>query len=371
MFETEYKAAFAHVKAPENTVRCVMGKAEERNIWQRKRKFRIALVAAIVTSAMVLLGAYSGFVLYERPQEMLEALMGINGRSTYAPYENVILSPEGYPIRIENPAGSRTELDMKLAKKWIAPYIYQVGERIVDGDTVLTAEACLIDRATHTAALYLKLENSPSYDVSSRGQLWWLNENDEFYYYPKISLIGQDVFLSNFLIVEEMTTENTLAVILMFTCDEGSEGMILTAGESGKSITIPFPEETGMEYLELAEGKIVLSPFGAILDSGTFGIRFWTNDIVSIRYKSGEEYLLHWEDPAWKQYESAPVVGEKIPFDEDRKETWENLKDPIYNSNFSVFLEEENSSVVYIFNRVLDLDGVKSVVINGVEYPVE
>lgn len=371
MFETEYKAAFAHVKAPENTVRRVMDMAEERNVWRKKRKFRIALVAAIVISAVVLLGAYSGFVLYERPKEMLEALMGINGRSTYAAHEVVVLDENGYPIRIENPAGTRTELDMELAKKWIAPYIYQVGERIVDGDTILTAEACLIDRATHTAALYLKLENSPSYDVSSRGQVWWLNENNEFYYYPKVSMIGQDFFLSNYLIAEEMTTEDTLAVILMFTCDEGSEGMILTAGESGKNITIPFPEKTGMKYLELAEGKIVLSPFGAILDSGTFGIRFWTNDIISIRYKSGEEYLLHWEDPAWKQYEAAPQESVKIPYDEDRWETMENLKDPIYNSNFSVFLDEENSSVVFIFNRVLDLDEVKSVVINGMEYPVE
>lgn len=369
MFREEYKAAFSRITAPEDTFNCVMHMAQGRSV-RMKKGFRIMLVAVILITAMVLVGAYSGFVLYEKPQEMLEALMGINARSTYAPQEIEILYQSGDTQWMQNPGGIRTELDMELADKWIAPYIYQVGERLVDGDIVMTAEACLVDRATHTAALYLKLENSPKYEVTNRGQVWWLNENDEFYYYPKVELIGQEFFLSNFLIAEETTTENTLAVILMFTCDEGSEGMILTAGNSGKNVTIPFPEETDMKYLELADGKIVLSPFGAMLDSAYFGIQFWTCDIISILYKNGEEYLLHWEDPAWKKYEEEPQEG-TIPYDRERLETREKLKDPIYNCNFSVFLDEENTAVVYIFNRVLDLEEVKSVVINGIEYSVE
>lgn len=71
------------------------------------------------------------------------------------------------------------------------------------------------------------------------------------------------------------------------------------------------------------------------------------------------------------QNETEPVQGQKIPYNEERQQTWENLKGPVYNSNFSVFLDEENTQLVYIFNRVLDLDEVKSVVINGIEYPAE
>lgn len=371
MFEQEYKAAFSRVAMPDNAREEIMALPRKHVLRRKKYRSRLLLAAAIVAGAMALLGAYSGFVLYERPQEMLEALMGINGRSSYGSYENVVLSPEGYPLRIENPSGNRTELDIDLARKWLAPYIYQVGERITDGQTVLTAEACLIDRATKTGALYLKLENSPKYDVSSKGQVWWLSEQEEFYYYPDISMIGQDTFFSSYFLAEDMTTEDTLAVVYLFTCGEESRGMILSAGDSKESITIPFPDETGMQYLEIGDGEIILSPFGALLDSGRLGIRFWTSDIVSIVYQSGEEYLLHWEDPAWKKYETEPVQGQKIPYDEERQQTWENLKDPVYNSNFSVFLDEENTQLVYIFNRVLDLDEVKSVVINGIEYPAE
>ena len=370
MFETEYKAVFSHVTASEDTYMRIMRMTEERKDIKHRKHFRLILIAAVLVSAMLLVGAYSGYVLYERPQEMLEALMGVNGRSTYASQEITVLYQDGNTQLMQTPSGTRTELDMKLAKKWLAPYIYQVGERIVDGETVLTAEACLVERATHTGALYLKLENSPEYQVTNRGQVWWLDENGEFFYYPKVEMIGEDYFLSSFLIADEMTEQNTLAVILMFTCGKGSEGMRLTAGDSGDSISIPFPEETGMKVLELAEGKIILSPFGALLDSGSLGIRFWTYDVISILYKNGEEYLLQWEDPAWKPYEEEPKEGVSV-WDSEKRETWENLEESISNSNFSVFLDEENSSVVYIFNRVLDLEEVKAVVINGIEYPVE
>lgn len=363
-----YKNVISKMKASEETYNAVLQmnrKETSKNHIQKK-----LLLAAVISSMLLLIGCtYIRFVVYNNSSGMLEALMGINGRSEYAADYDDYLKLNG--------TGNRTALDNKLAKKFIEPYIYAVEESITDGNTTLTVEAFLVDRPTCTAALYMIMENPGIYVETNRGQVYWDPEiYGEYYPFHTVSPIGCDYVIGNCMIVDALTTEDTLHFIYLFTCMEECEGVTVKMdGGNGECIQIDFPAQTKMPYLILDEGNIMLSPFAVKLNSQHYGINFLTIDIIYITYDDGEQYLLHWEDPILRDPETGREYEfPKHVFDPQTKKSYVDgveAKESIQNANYSCFVDTENSECVWFFNRVVDLEKVKSITINGVEYFAE
>lgn len=338
MFDRDrYQSTFDQVRISKEIRERVIQFADTKPVHSSKN-LKFLLVAVI--GSLFLLSAYTYiFRVYNDPAMMLEGIVGENGRSTYAA-EKVDITGLHYG------GGSRSALDMELAKKYIAPHIYEVNQTVVAGDQVLTVEACIADKASLTGAIYYRLENPPQYHLSNRGAITWLNDEQEW---DPLILVEMDRCnaIGNHMIVEAMTTENVLYATYQFVLEADCDWMRLMMADGQDEIIIPFPEDIQMDYLKLDNGGIILSPFGAALDAEKYGMNFRTLDCISIFYDDGEEYELHWEDRD----------GEK-----------NGLEDSRYGCNVSFF--SDSGKVVYVFSRVLDIENVHSIVINGTEYKV-
>lgn len=336
-----YQETFDHVRASEQIRNQII--QVEANKTVPVRKTRILFLAAVIAS-LFLLTAFSciQFKNYNNPAQILEGIFGKNGRSSYSAQQ--VITQYG---KMQYGGGTRYELDMQLAEKYIAPYIYEVNQTIVSEKQAFTVEACIVDKASLTGALYYRLENPPEYQISNRGAIYWMCDGPDLDPFLSVEMDACNA-IGNHLIVEAMTTENVLYGTYQFVIEKDCDWMRITLRDSQTQITIPIPEETQMPYIELDDGGIVMSPFGAAIDAKKYGITFRTLDVISIYLADGEEYELQWEDQAAE----AP-----------------NLKESRYGCNVSFF--SDSGKVVYIFSRVLDIEKVQSIVINGTEYCVQ
>lgn len=330
MFEQEYKDVFSKVTASGDTLRKVLG-MEQKEPKAHSKVIYLALVAALIC----LMVACAAAVYDSRP--MLEAIFGTNGRSQYDRQK---------VLRMYRPAGERSELDLELAEKYIAPHIHEADGSIQSGDTVLSVEAYIVDRATSTGAVYLKMENPPEYKVLNDGQILWYKDKSigSTRKFLRAGLLGTDITIGRFYIAEEMTTEDTLYFVLFYARNSEDDQMEFYFEDSDDRITVDFSAKSAMKNITLFDGNIRLSPFGMELVSKPFGFE----DVMvtmecSIQYRNGEEYVLQWREDGQGHV----------------------------NYTYGSALDVSRSSMVYIFNRVVDVNEVKSVIVNGEEYLVE
>lgn len=339
--EKTFIATFSQVTAPEQL------RTEIMNFQKSKKKHisKVAYFAAVISIVFFLLACANAL----EAGAMMEALFGKNGRESIEAERYVLQYENGRNQEVTVGSGNRTQLNTALAKDYIIPHVFEINRTIYDGDTAITVEYGIVDRACSIGAIYVKIDNPPLYRVTNRGQILWMNENNEYSPYLRSYPIGQEGFVGNEMIVEALTTDKTLYMTYLFTCESDCTGMVMQAGKMQLAqdiIQVDFPVKSEMTSLSLAEGRITLSPFGAKLDSEFFGMNFMTLDCVSIFYKNGEEYILQWEDK----------VGQHPS---------------VYNVNYTCFLDDENTEVVYFFNRVLDLNEVESVAVNGQQFNIE
>ena len=139
MFENQYKETFSQVVASDRLMQEVL------NLKNKKRnKLRgmtlvaaVLLVCALATSAF----AYTSYVVYENPGQMLEALFGNSG----------ILSNEG-KVYVDDvgqihyePSFEKEELNEQAAEEYVAPYIFEVGQSVSFAGNTLTVDAVSYD----------------------------------------------------------------------------------------------------------------------------------------------------------------------------------------------------------------------------------
>lgn len=314
---------------------------KEKKRYPVTRILRIAAVAAVL-----LLLAGCAVVFFLKDSGMMETIFGSNGRTTYAP--DIVW-------RLYEPGGERTELDEKLAKKFIDPYVFPIEGTLKDGETTLTAVSCLVDRTSCTAALRLKLENPPEYEVYNSGRLLFKTARAEDSWYVHPRGIGQGDMIGRLFVDEASTTEKELYFVLIFSCEPSCTAVELSLGHEPDSITIPFPEETNLPSLILADGDIAISPWGmkvkaAILSQDTNlpdrkpGVQYHIREEdhprteVAIRFKDGTEYLV-------------AVDGLK---EEDRFEGY----------TYGMALNTKIEDRVFVFNRVVDIENVATFRVN-------
>lgn len=340
-----FQDTFSAVRASEETVMEVLKmrrKMNKRNTGTRA--FRAVLIAAVLVCLMATTAfAYAGFVVYENPEEMIEALFGENGQSHSD--GTIATHPDGDLI-IE-PTFDRVPVDEELSAEYIEPYLAAVGSSFTSHGYTLTVESNQYDSYIGCGVLYYTIENPDGlggYGLQSTGEIW---QGDGPW------SVHTDPLGSGYIDTANCTDTKLGVAVHYINLDPGKTVLTLrfnmrteeSPSETMESITIPLDDGGNTHGITLADGGIKVSATGIRITMEYFP-EFAKEDgylhsdnikTVAIRYTDGEEYT---------------VVGTGNII---------NVSDARQN-------KEE---LVYTFNRIVDIDNIAEVVLNGVSFPVE
>lgn len=348
MFEKEYREVFSQVKASECLTRRIVHMKKEHKVLRFARPVRLVFIAALLCTMLALTAfAYSGFVLYENPGDMLEAFFGENG---YAHVDSEIIEEdrgEDGTAQWQTPEQDRESLNETLADELVAPYISAVGQTICYEGYTLTLEAYSYDSDTNTALVYYFIENPDGvsgYELLRNGEVWW----------PGGELVYCNQSMKSY-IVPDKTTDTKLygAGYISIVESRREEGLYLNfAGNlnwdlfgnriaSRAGIELPLHGDEGdMKNITLADGNIVLSPISIVVFGEDLNLmnEGWETKVDSlvIRYSDGREYLIQAEG--------------------------------VMNYAYGTMEQRPGGYATYCLNRIVALDEVTAVVVNGTEY---
>ena len=340
MFKDLYKETFSQVTASDSMVQEVLNLKNKRRSAVRVMTLvaAVMLIVALATTAF----AYAGFVVYENPRQMLDALFGA---SIEQEHEGKLYVDDQGQERVD-PGYQREELNEEAAEEYVAPHIFEVGQTVSYGGNTLTVDAASYDPNTQCGIVYVHLDNPdgvPGYYLQTSGELTWN---------------GQDVIRSKKLGVRyfldaENSGDTSLSLAGYFYMPDYMDEAVLTlrVGES-EDITIPMEGVTPMEQITLGNGGIQLSPIGLVIHGDKLDLLNggWETrvDTVTIRYADGSEYLVK-DDTG-----TVPIVNCAAAFMEpgDGYET-------------------DRYCVTYLLNRIVPLDQVTDVIVDGVSYSVD
>ena len=384
------------------------------------RLVRNLLVAALVVSMLAVTAfAVGGFLIFESPEQMLTTVFGnrtgfdhSDGSITKDPWGG----PEG--ILVE-PTFERVPADETVVAEDIAPMISPVGKSINWEGYTLTVDAYMYDEVTRCGLLTYTLENPNgiAYELQSNGEIWHrggeiLDFNQYGYSY----------------IIQEKTTDTVLAAIYYFQFDERRgdalditfsqwaavsvddiQGILeeriqqirqemtpeealeklkekvgpeydavaaeLTEAELldaayfelaheqleaqytyANALTVACQSMEDMRHITLGGGSVIIAPFCVQIDindltflhTNSRGEKHITTDNVKsvlIRYTDGTEYVVEQDYTMNHVFAHAEATARA----------------------------EENGTdlLTYMFNRIIDVDAVECVIINGQELTVD
>lgn len=302
----------------------------------------LLIAAVVVTMLATTAFAYTGFVVYENPRAMLEAFFGEQPE----PHGPDCLCAD---CTATTPTHDRAPLNEDTAMSEVAPYISEIGDSVTDERMGfrLTVEAYTYDAATGCGLVYYTLENYDSeypinYNLNDNGEIWGISPSAN---HP----------CKEYLVASE-STATKLKIACYFIRSEdwedyfriGFSGLIREGIEEKVEdyIILPF-ESNEMKSLSLEDGKIILSPIGLVIKGSLPCVQKERSSEpkisqIVIRYADGTEYLIVNED--------------------------EN--DCTHNFAYSLLELEGEVRLTYSLNRVVDLDSLSAVIINGTEFPV-
>ena len=346
MFDEKlYKETFSQIHAPEETLSEVlkMTKKKSNNVI---RFTRLIVIAAIITVMLATTAfAYVGFTQYENPMQLLKTFFG--GEEYHL--DDGFTYTETYYDQVYNfvvPTEEHVPVNTKVAEEDVAPYISNVGRSITDGGDTLTVKAHLYDSATDCGIIYITLENPngvSGYNLQKDGEVWW----------PALQRIEAYNCNGKSFIIENETTDTLLSVAYYYSGLYGDENCIRVGfGGGDEFLYLPLNDGGGMDAISLADGDILVSPIGIKIDASNMEFLRKTDvdgtllpplvgglESLAIRYHDGSEYLIHMD-----------TAGQLT----------ENYKYCICSP--------DNATITYSFNRLIDVDEIEAVIINGVEF---
>ncbi len=179
----------------------------------RKRSLRMLrhlfVAALIIGSLAVTAYAVGGYILFDSPGQMLTAIFGDKTGHDHGAYTEVP-DPER-PGSLLNvlPEFDRAEADPTVVQEDIAPYVSPVGKSITFHDMTLTVDSFMYDSATQCGLITYTLKNGPEYYLQSHGAVGYMGRS----YPADFNQYGYSY------IIEEKTTEDTLAAVYYFWFD--------------------------------------------------------------------------------------------------------------------------------------------------------
>ena len=340
MFEKQYKETFSQVVASDSLMQEVLNLKNKRN---KKIRVTTLLAAVILMFALATTAfAYTSFVVYENPGQMLEALFG---NSSNPSNEGKIYVDDVGQTHYE-PSFEKEELNEQAAQEYVAPYIFEVGQSISYNGNTLTVDAASYDPYTQCGIVYLHLENPngvPPYNTGLDGSFWHLDA----------STIRSNIIGTYFFVDEEKTTDTYLTLAGYFNKgDYMNEAVLkLHLEDDTQEIVIPLEATETMEHITLGNGGIQLSPIGLVIHGEKLNLLSGTETRVhyaKICYADGSEYLVL--DGTSDIMVMNHAAAMKEPGDG-------------YTTN--------RKCVTYLLNRVVPVKEVTAVIVDGVSYSVD
>lgn len=376
--------------------------AEGKNMKQHismKRVIRNVLVAALIVSMLAVTAlAATGFLLFDDPAQMLSSLFGDETGYDHSA-GSITHHPDGESEMIlVEPTFDRVPVDETLVKEELEPLVEAVGQSVNWYGYTLTVDAHIYDAATRCGLVTYTLTNPDGirhYEVQTNGEV----------YFPGGEIVYCSQASENF-IIQEKTTDTTLAVACYYHFDERwdddleltlsqwaamrssecegvmeeltaqvkknvtaeeayqlvkngldeesfalaletmTEEEIIAQGyvelaceefnrlyECTDKITIDLNAQSELKHINLAEGAVTVSAIAMRVDGPMLGKK--DVDSVRIRYTDGTEY----------------VVCED------------------YTLNYTDASWNEDDVLTISFNRIIDVEKINAVILDGVEYP--
>ena len=382
---------------------------------KNSRIFRNFLIAAILVSLLAA-SAYGvvGYLIFESPEDMITAIFG---DKTGFDHKGVTTwtDPEKPGIVYENPGFDRVPVDETLASE-IAPNVTAVGQSFTWRGYTLSVDAVMYDSVTQCGVLTYQLTNPEGikpYNVESDGEVWNhpvnFNKGGEayiiqekttdtcltvvqYFWYDPADPRDMELTISQWTFVEPGPEYQAHIMELFeqikqeYTLEEAMEAYIQEHGQEEydrissenteeevknfcysvlwtkrleelyacpEKITIYPDRESELNHITFYGGAITISPISMLIDVS--GMDFLHNDIygkfhvsadnireLTIRYADGTEY-------------------------EVLSDTVNNTAD-VVNSQIDGVGAYALSKIM--FNRIIDMDNISAVYINGVELPV-
>ena len=383
---------------------------------RKSRKIvRHLLIAAIIVSMLAVTAyAVAGYLIFESPEAMITTIFG---DKTGYDHKGVTTwtDPEKPGSVYENPGFDRVPVDEKLAEE-IVSHVSAVGQSFTWRGYTLTVDAIMYDRITQCGVLTYQLTNPDGikpYNVEPTGEVWGhpvnFNKGGESY------------------IIQEKTTDTCLSVAQYFWFDpEDTRDMELTIsqwtfvepGPEYQAHIMELFEQIKQEYTwdEAVEAYILeygQEEYDRVSAESTeeqmvnvcYGV-LWTKRLEELYacperitiYPDRESELKHITfyggaitiSPVSMQIDVSDMAFLHTDIHGNFHVSADNIRDLkiCYDdgTEYIVFSETVNNTVdvansqidgvgsyameKILFNRIIDVDTVSAVIINGTELPV-
>ena len=393
---------------------------EEKDMKNRRKPGRIlrSLLAAAVVISLLTVTAFAatGFLIFDSPAEMLAALFG---DETGYDHQDVttVTAPYDPDTAWELPGFERVPVDETVAAEDVVPHVSLVGQSISWQGYTLTVDAHLYDSVSHCGVVTYTLENPNGikhYEVQPDGEVYFpggepveINQFGNTYiiqerssdtlltaacYYQCIESVGTglEIGLSHWAVVEDPQALMKLNEELIeqlrqeIPLEDAMERLRQNFGEDYEElaagmtqgdletaayyqfleekfdsiytcpdkITVDCSELDALDNVVLADGAVTVTPISIRVDAadleclhtdvyGSAAADGGNVQTLTIRYTNGTEYTVL--DDGTANYVFDLVTG------------WET---------------EEHNVLTLIFNRIIDIEKVEAVVINGTELTV-
>lgn len=399
------------------------------------RLLRNLIAAVVILSMLAVTAyAVVGYVIFDSPEDMITAIFGDETGYDHKDitYWTDPWKPE---YQYTNPAFDRVPADESVVSEDVAPHVSSVGQSISWRGYTMTVDALMYDSITKCGILTCKLENPEGikpYHVEATGEIW--NHPVSFNQYGYAHIIQEkttdtclamtyyfqydpdrnrdmEVTISQWTFVEpgaeyqahimelfeeikqEYTWEDAIsAYIAEYGQEEyervkaeSTEEEILNAGYAvlwnwrleelymcPHWITITPDQESTLKNISLGGGTVSVSPISFRMDMETleflhrvneFTGELWIDsgniDSVVICYEDGTEYIVTDE-----------AVKNAIFLVADYPEG--DVQQQVRTDHGYAMQHSKHCSVLTImFNRIIDVDNVTAVRINGVELSLD
>lgn len=304
-----------------------------------KRVLRTLLIAAVlicaltvtVVAADTLAKKFSGDTI-----SVIEAFFGENGK--YVSGGNIVEYDEWGKLAINMPAWSREPLEMEVAERLVAPYLYTLEENTVTkGGFTYTIHAILYDSNTKTYMVRWSVENPDGlgdYGIGMNGEFFTKEGSDIIAvcggrdYLDTANSTDTKLYLSSFGV--DWQDELYCEFGRWYDWDQGK----MEAWIDSQKVILPRADRGGMPALRFNDGSITVSPVALRVD----GVHVDSLKECTICFKDGSEYVVC-SDEAFVQ-----------------------------NTTYGL---GDTDFVTYTFNRIVDVENVSAIIVNGQNFPVE
>jgi hypothetical protein len=337
---------FSAERIKELTMSRIQPEAAPRRILRRFAVIAaaIAVMLSLATAAL----AYSGLLPYKAVNDFISGFFGGDSGDGVVKYDD-----NGKPV-VKLPAWERVPVDGSLADRLIGGYITAVDQSISRNGYTLTAEANLYDPSTGCGLIYYTLENPngiSGYQTFQDGEIWF--DSTTVFAEVRGTQARGPVFGKQY--IDEGKSGGTRLYICEFyisAADKPLSGVVLVFGEyildkngyiygkEREKINIPLAADnlsSAVFYASGGDEAIKASPIGMNINAIALGLEHADKiKYVALEYADGSRYTIS--------------------------------DDAGFTDNSSYALQTDGGERrTYTFNRIVDIDSVVKVIVNGME----